>query len=106
MENSIIHGFKEKPGMGLITLSLQEFNENISLVVEDNGWGMTFEALEEVLNKCSLENNTGEIAHFGIQNVNRRLKLLYGDDFGIQIRSVPGKGTKIFIIIPINEMRC
>ncbi len=98
VENSIIHGFSEKPGLGTITLSMEKSGNDRVLVIEDDGLGMTAESIDRTLNS---ENGPNEvIAHFGIKNVDSRLKILYGDAYGVKIESEADRGTKVFIRIP------
>ncbi|MNP83635.1 hypothetical protein D3C76_1826420 [compost metagenome] len=60
--------------------------------MEDNGCGIEPERLKEVL----AENSS----HIGIHNVDKRIKLLYGDRYGIGIESVPELGTRVKLVIP------
>ena len=71
----------------------------INLAVKDNGAGMSEERLKEVLEK--LENRLEHTASIGLRNVNHRIKLYFGESFGIQIKSKAGKGTLVRLIFPV-----
>lgn len=98
VENSIIHGFNGRPGQGTITLSMDTGDRDVVIKIEDDGLGMTAETAERILN----ENSRITESHFGIKNVDSRLKILYGEKYGVRIESEINKGTKVFITIPEN----
>lgn len=98
IENAITHGYSKKENL---KIELKAFIEKDQLILEiiDNGDGFSKERLEEViklLNREDLETN-----HIGLYNVHRRIQLLYGKQYGIQIESVYGEGTKVTIYLPI-----
>ncbi|GJM78855.1 hypothetical protein HMSSN139_13510 [Paenibacillus sp. HMSSN-139] len=92
VENAIIHGFRDMESGGLITIYGRKLRDDIEFCVEDNGCGIEPERLKEVL----AENSS----HIGIHNVDKRIKLLYGDRYGIGIESVPELGTRVKLVIP------
>ncbi len=93
VENSILHGFNKRDGHGTIDLDVRLEKEELVFVITDDGMGMSAELVEDVMGGGS------EIGH-GIKNVNNRIKLYYGEKYGITIRSEPGKGTETTIRIP------
>ncbi len=106
VENALYHGLKNKRRKGLIRITGQiEDNENIVLVVEDDGIGMSPEKLEQirqyVTNKQLPEQTGNEVSGgFGLHNVQQRIKLYYGDKYGVSIDSIQNEGTKVSIRIP------
>ncbi len=105
VENALYHGIKYKRGMGCISIGVDEAQDNIKLIVEDDGIGMKQESLERLRKIASgeakpQEDNTG----FGMANVAERLRLNYGEDYGLTIDSVYGSGTKVEILIPKMEI--
>lgn len=102
VENSITHGFKDKIGIGTITLSLQKNGDYVSLTVADDGVGMTNSKITEIFTDNDNFPET-ELSHVGIKNINRRLKLVYSEDYGISIQSECGVGTKVSITMPYNH---
>ena len=101
IENAVYHGIKPKGGNGLITVSAQKVDDNIVFTVSDNGIGMKpdiVSALNEGFNEKIYVNDS---PHIGLENVNRRIKILFGEDYGLFAKSDEGTGTQVFITIPI-----
>lgn len=94
IENAIVHGL-DMEDYGLITICVHEKGETIILVVEDNGVGMQQEFCDELIHKDS-----GDKSGIGIKNVNDRIKIYFGEQYGIKIYSELDKGTKVEISIP------
>ncbi len=89
IENSIKHGLAPKVEGGQIKLRTRQYNGRLLIEIEDNGVGIPPERLTEVYG-----------GGIGISNVHERLRLLYGDQFRMDIRSQEGQGTQIHIEIP------
>lgn len=103
VENAIYHGVRglEKPG-GLITVKGYLEENNIYFEVLDNGLGIEPERTEEI-NRC-LEGIYGveqEKRYFGLRNVNERIKLAFGKEYGLKLISVPGEGTRVLVHLPL-----
>lgn len=97
VENSILHGIMERDdGTGTVTLSGELQNDTVVLKVGDNGVGMDEEKLKSIQDG-SMSSITGS---YGINNINNRIKLFFGERYGLNFRSVPGEGTEVFIVIP------
>lgn len=98
VENSIIHGILENWNRkeGCITISGHFDNDDITLTVRDDGVGMTEEKAEEIL---SMES-TSKAHGYGIRNINHRIKLYFGQQYGLTYHSVPQQGTLVEIRIP------
>ncbi|MDO5361676.1 MAG: sensor histidine kinase [Eubacteriales bacterium] len=98
VENALYHGIKNKRGKGKITVRGYERNDRIYLEVEDNGIGMTEEELEILRKKVKgeAERERG----FGLGNVDERIRLNYGPEFGISFQSKKGEGTLATVCIP------
>ncbi|MCR4907456.1 MAG: sensor histidine kinase [Lachnospiraceae bacterium] len=101
VENALYHGIKYKRDMGTIRIGIEDKGENLMLVVEDDGIGMKEEQLDRLRDLVSgkiqpEEDNSG----FGIANVAERLRLNYGEGYGITFTSVFGEGTRVEILIP------
>ena len=106
IENAIYHGLNKKDGSGFIRLKVKRTEED-SIIYEivDNGAGMTPEILAELNEKINtpIPLNTSDRNGFAIRNVNQRLKLSYGEQYGICYTSKPGIGTKVTITLPKLE---
>jgi len=102
VENALYHGIKNKRSGGTITLRAKQKSESeILLEVEDNGIGFTPETLAQV--RAELHDDSGEIrleSGFGIGNVNKRIKLYYGKQYGLSIDSEYCAGTRVALVIP------
>jgi Predicted signal transduction protein with a C-terminal ATPase domain len=90
IENAIIHGFRNIESGGVITVYGRMSEDNIQFIVEDNGCGM--DASRRVLS-----DQGGSV---GLRNVDKRIKLLYGSLYGIEIESEEGLGTRIILKFP------
>lgn len=99
VENSIYHGIKYKRAKGCITVTGQMEGERILLRVKDDGVGMEEEDLRKLqteIEKPCKETEKG----FGLANVNERIRMNFGAEYGMKIDSVKGKGTCVEIVIP------
>ncbi len=99
VENAFFHGFPE--GMtGQIEIFVRRDLEYLYFTIEDNGVGMEIASLDDVrYEKERKKHFTG----IGIHNVDDRIKLIYGEDYGIHVESRLNHGTKITIRLPIRE---
>jgi two-component system, sensor histidine kinase YesM len=103
VENAIYHGIKEKRGQGQIQISGRLESGMIHFQVTDNGIGMTPEKLEQInqlLKESSLQPN--EIG-YGIFNVNAKIKLNFGNEYGLSFQSVYGEGTTVDVWHPMLD---
>lgn len=101
VENSIIHGLEVKEGTGTIEINICNRGENVVIAIADDGMGMSEEKLCELRRKLDCYNEKGK--HIGISNVHQRVKLKYGDGYGVKIDSVEGRFTRIEIWLPEAE---
>lgn len=99
VENAIYHGIKPMTNKGLITISGKAEGELLFLTVADNGLGMAWQELEN-LRRNMHSDRIKESRHIGMANVNLRIKLYYGDDYGLIINSREGIGTSVTVRIP------
>lgn len=95
IENAIYHGLDRMVDEGEIQIGVHSRGENLVFTVEDNGIGMTREQCREIL-----EGSAGDKTGIGIRNVNNRIKIYFGEQYGIQIDSELDEGTKVTIVMP------
>lgn len=99
VENAIYHGIVGKVDAGYIKVSATEADDNVVFIVSDNGVGMDKEKSTAILNNTYVESS-GKGSGVAIKNVNERIKLFFGKEYGISIESEPMNGTKVYITIP------
>jgi two-component system sensor histidine kinase YesM len=102
VENALYHGIKNKREGGTISVRARRKDENeVLLEVEDNGIGFTPGKLAHVY--AELANDSGDInmeSGYGIGNVNNRIRLYYGKQYGLSIQSEYAVGTRVTLVIP------
>lgn len=98
VENSLIHGVNNYTSVNIIEVHGQLKNGSILISISDNGNGIPKEKLCVIQQQLSCKNLQDE--HVGIVNVNQRIKMIFGDEFGIKIDSNLGVGTTVTIYIP------
>jgi len=119
VENSIYHGIKNKPGKGFIEIRAWAEEDNLMVSVSDDGIGMSAETCANLLtsptgqsSKTSpsgatgpMDGNTGRISGsgFGVRNVDERLRLYFGNHYGLRFVSSPGEGTTATMTLPLSQ---
>ncbi|QNK57959.1 sensor histidine kinase [Paenibacillus sp. PAMC21692] len=97
VENAIIHGMDGIEVDGKLKIICSGEGQNLKILVQDNGQGM------DELERQRLEGNDAKkLSGIGISNVQERIRLHYGDDYGIHIDSKIGEGTVVAITIPLR----
>ncbi|MVB10299.1 Histidine kinase [Caprobacter fermentans] len=94
VENSIVHGIDHRvvPGRGQLKISAELEDGKIRFVVEDNGCGISPAKLQNIL--------TTESSGYGLQNIQRRIQLYFGKEFGLSFTSTVNEGTTVILRIP------
>jgi two-component system sensor histidine kinase YesM len=100
VENAIYHGLKEKGDFGFLQVHAFTEAETIKIQIIDNGVGMDAEKIREILH--SDETGQGQVMSYGLRNVDHRLRLYFGEDYGLLIESERGKGTVVTVRIPLD----
>ncbi len=98
IENAIFHGIASSGKFGVIRLSIHSENGAVIAQIYDNGTGMTPEQIEALFTRD--ETQTHALNKIGIKNIDQRLKLEYGNDYGLSIESEPGEYTLVTIKFP------
>ena len=95
IENAIYHGIDRMVDEGKINIGIHQKGDTILFTVEDNGVGMTEEQCEEILHK-----DASDRVGIGIKNVNDRIKIYFGEEYGLTIQSELDEGTRVTISMP------
>lgn len=103
IENAVYHGIKQKNDKGLIKIKGLCDDNNIILIVSDDGVGIEKDDLDELNKTLSETSFTNEKSHIGLSNVNQRIKIIFGDSYGIHVESTVGVGTDVYVTIPKKE---
>lgn len=99
VENAIFHGIEPKKESGNIKIEISEKDESVLLCIEDDGVGISQRDINNIFISTEKHNNRG-LRSIGIKNVDDRLKLFYGKDYGLSIESEIGIYTRVNIKIP------
>ena len=101
VENAIYHGIKSKNEYGKLTIRGYKDKNMLIFVIKDTGKGMDEDTLTKLYQRINVKKrDEKENRGYGIWNVNQRIKLYYGEQYGLQIDSIVDKGTSIYIKIP------
>lgn len=98
VENAFVHGLESMDTEGKLLIHVG-CDSDMIITVEDNGSGISPDKLLEIMKNLN-DFETLDRTHIGISNVNQRIKLQYGEDFGLTIASKEGEGTKVTLKIP------
>jgi two-component system, sensor histidine kinase YesM len=101
IENYFIHGFRKDRSDNELTIRAVNLGEKFEICVEDNGKGMSEEELANIGQHINREEGD-EMKSIGLRNIHQRLKLRYGNQFGISIKSSKDKGTVVTLSIPVQ----
>ncbi len=98
--NAIVHGLYEHQADGLVQVVLKRADQDVLVIVSDNGVGIEPDRLKRVLKTD--EELDGQSTGVGLRNTHRRLQYRYGEAYGVKIVSALGKGTQVSVRIPIG----
>lgn len=105
IENSIFHGFEDMKSVGLINISIKKVGSLIVYDVTDNGKGIEEELIIRIIDGDIASESAKKFNKIGIYNVNKRIKLIFGEDYGITIYSEIGRFTRVHVEIPAISER-
>ncbi len=97
VENAIYHGLKQADKFGSLTITGEANGESVILTVSDDGVGMAESAIADLWSEVKQEASGPS---FGLRNVNARIRLYFGDAYGIKIQSELGYGTSVYVTLP------
>ena len=100
VENAIYHGLKYKEAKGLLTVTGYQKNQNAVIEITDDGVGMDEETLNHIFEKHKVNYRSNGV---GVYNVQKRLCMYYGKEYGLHYESEPGHGTTVTVTIPMEQ---
>ncbi|MDO4294889.1 MAG: sensor histidine kinase [bacterium] len=103
VENAIYHGMEFMDGDGEILIQVYLQDGDLWFLIQDNGLGMNEEQVESLLKEKS-HIPSGRGSGIGVKNVNDRIKLYFGEEYGLSVESEPDEGTCIRIHLPAVPM--
>jgi len=101
VENAFVHGLEERKEKGTVLIRIYKENSELIIQIEDDGIGIEVEKLKklnEILNRVEDESKS-----IGMRNVNKRIKIHYGNEYGVKIDSEFKVGTSVKIYLPMGE---
>ena len=101
MENAISHGLGNLTSVGTLEISAFEKKDRLYIQIGDDGEGMEAEKVAEIVRFINTAKPVEGKKNIGIRNVNQRIKLACGEQYGITIESTPYQGSRFTIQLPI-----
>lgn len=101
VENALYHGIKNKRGGGAIAICVFTENDSLVIRVSDTGIGMNEDRLANV--RAGIKDSPSERDVYGLYNVNERIRLNFGEQYGIRLDSSYGEGTVADVILPMRK---
>lgn len=99
-ENYTVHGIRREDYDNELNIDILKNNDNIKIVIEDNGIGIDKNKINEINKKIKEKDFTGK--SIGIANTHERIILLYGEDYGVKVDEEFENGTRIILNIPMR----
>lgn len=100
VENSIAHGLENRTNDGHISIIMEVDGDLFLITVSDNGYGMSEEDLQKTIQMMKNSPEQDTPGHIGLRNTYQRIRMFYGEEYGIRIVSREGTGTRITLILP------
>ena len=97
VENSLIHGIALMSEGAKVCVTAKRDREHIRITIQDNGAGMS--------RTVPIDNRKPDGSGYALTNIQRRIKLYYGDEFGLMLNSGPGCGTTVEMLLPADGAR-
>lgn len=99
VENSIFHGFDDSEDGGTIEIRASREKDDLLIVISDDGQGIATDRLMEL--QCALSQKESSITGVGLQNINDRIRLFFGEQYGLKLWSEVGVGTIVILTMPV-----
>jgi len=103
VENSVKHGIEIEADESFVLIRVYETESNLVIEVTDNGVGIPQEKLSEINRKLNEPDELVRTNKIGLYNVSQRIKLYYGNDYGLDLKSKLGSGTTVTLFLPLQK---
>lgn len=101
VENAILHGMDKDAGSIIVEIEINKTGDNVEIIISDNGAGIDKEKLDII--RSDMQNGTKTGTSIGIYNTSKRIKLCYGDEYGMEIFSKKNNGTTVVVKLPFES---
>lgn len=101
VENAFVHAIEKNTDDTTLYIGTKIDEHNLIIIIQDDGVGIEPSQLDGII--ANLDSENDDSSHVGISNVYRRIRMIYGNEYGVKIESEHGEGTKISIMLPINR---
>lgn len=99
VENAVYHGMEFMDGDGIIRIQACRIGGELQIRISDNGFGMEKEVIDTLLEQKSVTSSRG--SGIGLRNIQERIRIYFGSEYGVSIESEPDEGTEVTIHLPI-----
>lgn len=106
VENAILHAFRHQSEPGTVTIRLAMTEQRLKITVSDDGCGMDAQELGKLREKLRAEAHGAyqsigrDTTGIALQNINKRVRLFFGDEYGLSVFSLPAAGTDVVVTVP------
>ncbi len=105
MENCLLHGLGQE-GQGLIIIKAYRVEEDLKIIVTDTGVGINDDTLNNLMRESHHQTTKMDLVGLAFENVDERIKLYFGETYGLAIQSIPNLYTTVEITLPaVGERR-
>jgi len=101
VENSITHGLSKKQSQGKLEVEGYREEDRLVFIIRDDGVGMDEGTLKNIFEGSFFQKSQGKFNRIGIANVQKRIKMHFGESYGLEMESRKGEGTRVKIIFPV-----
>ena len=102
VENAVVHGLEALNGIGMIRIDIVRVKRQLHIIITDSGKGMSEEEVDS-LQKMLMVPNQQPQSGIALYNISQRIRLRYGEDYGIQLYSKQGLGTQVVLVLPAES---
>ena len=103
VEKSIIHGLQDVLEEGMIVIASRREGDELVIEVSDNGVGLEQEKADRLLCEEEADEQRRDRAHIGLKSIQKRIRILYGSPYGLELEGAPGNGTSVRLHLPYRR---